>query len=77
MAASVKGWAYLGCVEEPVAPETEMVAGPSNGAVDEGPMVMDTGAAAGSGGEKVKAKKKGLRKRKGDDVGPVAKKARN
>ena len=77
VAASVKGWAYLGRVEEPVAPETEMVAGPSNGAVDEGPTAVDTGVAVGLGGEKVKAKKKGLRKRKGDDVGLVAKKARN
>ena len=73
----VKCWAYLGCVEELAAPMAEMVGGSLTEAVNKGPVAMETRAAVRSGREKVKAKKKGLRKRKGDNVGLVAKKVRN
>ena len=55
----------------------EMVGGSLTEAVNKGPVAMETRATVWSGREKVKEKKKGLRKRKGDNVGLVAKKVRN
>lgn len=77
MTALVKGWAYLGHVEEPATPKGEVVGGSLTEAVIEDPMATETGVAAGSGGEKVKAKKMGLKKRKWDGIRPVAKRVWN